>query len=125
MGDALFLVLEYPNPTAREVRPAHPKHHGPCEACGKYGHPAIRCDMLAMALFLQRYCKNRDNNDKLREAELRWIERNKPHLPRDDRTPRTILANYCAEMQFTEDHVDAELDWDFLSGPEPSPEENE
>ena len=38
-------------------------------------------------------------------------------LPRDDRTPRTVLANYCAELQFTKDKVDSELDCDFLSDP--------
>ena len=50
----------------------------------------------------------------VQEAEQRWVERNKRHLPRDDRTPRTILANYCAEMNFTEDMIDSQLDWDYL-----------
>ena len=27
---------------------------------------------------------------------------------------RTILANYCSELQFGEDKVDAELDWPYL-----------
>lgn len=103
-----------PNPSSRPALPRQPQHQGPCEACGKYGHQAVRCDMLGMALFLQRYSGNRSNQDTIREAEARWVERNKRHLPRDDRTPRTILANYCAEMNFTEDKIDSELDWDFL-----------
>ena len=101
-----------PNPSTRA--PSLPRFEGPCEACGKYGHPTARCDMLAMALFLQRYCKNRANQTVIAEAEARWVERNKPFLPRDDRSPRTVLANYCAELQFSEDTVDAELDWLFL-----------
>ena len=73
--------------------------------------------MLAMALFLQRYSKNRDNLSTIKEAETFWMERNKKHLPRDTRTPRTILTNYCAELQFAEDQVDNELDWEFLHDP--------
>ena len=41
----------------------------------------------------------------------------KKYLPRDDRSPRLILANYCAEMNFTEDQVDRELDWEYLYAP--------
>ena len=73
-----------------------------------------RCDSLAMTLFMQRYSRNKDNSEKLKELEKHWVERNKPFLPRDDRSPRTVLANYCAELQFSEDTVDAELDWLFL-----------
>lgn len=107
-----------PNPTSRNTRPSQQtKHTGVCEACGKYGHPASRCDSLAMAIFTNRYFRNRDNANAIRELEARWVERNKPHLPRDDRTPRTILANYCAEMEFSEEQVDYELDWDYLHDP--------
>ena len=113
--DASRAKRSAPDPSTRQSRP--PKFEAPCEACGKYGHPAIRCDMLGMALFLQRYCRNRANANSIKESELRWVERNKKFLPRDDRTPRTVLANYCAELQFTEDQVDSELDWGFLSNP--------
>ena len=105
-----------PDPTSREKRPPlYPRHEAPCEACGKYGHPATRCDMLAMAVWLLRYFKDKSNADAMAAAETRWVDRNKKFLPRDDRTPRTILANYCAEMEFTTDKVEDELDWDFLS----------
>ena len=107
-----------PDPHSRESRnPPVPRHEAPCEACGKYGHPAVRCDMLAMAIFLVRYFKEKSNAASMQEAETRWVGRNKRYLPRDDRTPRTILANYCAEMEFSEDQVDSELDWDFLFAP--------
>jgi len=82
--------------------------------------------MLAMALYLQRYCKDKSHADTIRQneqrwVEQRWVERNKKFLPRDDRSPRLILANYCSEMNFTEDQVDSELDWDYLYSP---PEED-
>ena len=71
--------------------------------------------MLGMAIWLLRYFKDKSNSDTMQAVETRWVERNKKFLPRDDRSPRTILANYCAEMDFTENMVDSELDWDFLS----------
>jgi hypothetical protein len=105
-----------PDPKSRDQRASvYPRHEAPCEACGKYGHPATRCDMLGMAIWLLRYFKDKSNADTMAAVETRWVERNKKYLPRDDRTPRTILANYCAEMEFTDEKVDAELDWDFLS----------
>lgn len=105
-----------PDPTSRARRASqYPKHEAPCEACGKYGHPASRCDMLGMAIWLLRYFKDKSNTDTMQAVEARWVERNKKFLPRDDRSPRTILANYCAEMEFSENKVDSELDWDFLS----------
>ena len=58
----------------------------------------------------------------VQEVEQRWIERNKKHLPQDDRTPRTILANYCAEMQFTEDQANSEFDWAYLHNTSPMEE---
>ena len=73
--------------------------------------------MLAMALFIQRYARDRSNADVVKALEARWVERNKPYLPRDDRTPRTILANYCAEFEFSADKVDMEMDWDYLHDP--------
>lgn len=93
------------------------RHEAPCEACDKYGHPAAWCDMLAMTLFLQQYCKDRGHEEIIRQNELCWVERNKKFLPRDDHSPCLILANYCTEMDFTEDKIDSELDWDYLSTP--------
>jgi hypothetical protein len=81
--------------------------------------------MLAMALFIQRYARNRSNAELMKTLEANWVERNKPFLPRDDRTPRTILANYCAEFEFGEDKVDSELDWDFLYDPSAVAEDSE
>jgi hypothetical protein len=115
-----------PNPTSRRSRsPTRQRYEGACEACGKYGHPANRCDMLAMALFIQRYARNRSNAELMKALEAHWIDRNKPFLPRDDRSPRTILANYCAEFKFGEDKVDMEMDWDFLHDPSAAAEDLE
>ena len=102
-----------PNPAGRNTN--RPRYEGTCAACGKYGHEAVRCDMLGMAVFIQRYSTKRENADAIKEAENRWMERNKPFLPRDSRSPGTILANYCAEMGFDDTQVEDELDWDYLA----------
>jgi hypothetical protein len=68
-----------------------------------------------MAVFLQRYYTKRENAEDIQAAETRWKERNKAFLPRDSRTPATILANYCAEMGFDDAKVEEELDWDYLA----------
>ncbi len=112
-----------PNPASRPP-PPH-RYEGTCAACGKYGHEAVRCDMLAMALFLNRYSSDRTNQESIRAAEARWKERNKKFLPRDDRTPRTVLANYCSELNFLEDTVDAELDWSYLESHPTEADSNE
>jgi len=115
-----------PNPSSRRQRgPATARYESTCEACGKYGHPASRCDMLAMALFIQRYARDRSNAEAMKALDAHWVERNKPFLPRDDRSPRTILANYCAELEFDEDKVDMELDWEYLHDPSVVDEDNE
>ena len=98
-----------PNLSSRP--PTTQRFEGPCKACGKYGHPASRCDMLAMALFLRRYCRDRNNQETITASEACWVEHNNKFLPKDNRTPHTVLANYCLELQFMEDTMDNELDW--------------
>lgn len=85
-------------------------HKAPCEACGKYGHLAVLCDMLAMAVFLLEYCKVKSHVEVIHQSENCWVKRNKKFLPHDDQSSWLILANYCAEMNFTEEQVDSELD---------------
>ena len=115
-----------PNPTSRGSRPQNrTRYESACEACGKYGHPANRCDMLAMALFIQWYARKRSNAELMKALEAHWVERNKPFLPRDDHSPRTILANYCAEFEYGEDKVDMEMDWDYLHDPAAVEEDSE
>jgi hypothetical protein len=107
-----------PNPSGRATAAptrSPPRYDGTCAACGKYGHEAVCCDMLGMALFLKRYSADRNNSASIQAAEARWMERNKKFLPCNDHTPQTILANYCAEMRFTDDVVDNELDWEYLA----------
>ena len=124
--DASHRQRSAPNPTSRRSRsPNRQRYESACEACGKYGHPANRCNMLAMALFIQRYARNRSNAELMKALEAYWVERNKPFLPRDDRSPRTILANYCAEFEFAEDMVDMEMDWAFLHDPSAVEEDSE
>ena len=97
--------------TPSSVRP--PRYEGNCAACGKWGHQAVTCDMLAMAVFLRKYSAVKSNSRAILDAEQAWMEKNKKWLP-SNTAPRTLLTRYCDLMQLPVDQVDEELDWDLL-----------
>ena len=55
-------------PRGRYARPDHNRQlwypDVTCAACKRRGHPAANCDMLAMALFLERYNRSMSNADR-------------------------------------------------------------
>ena len=97
--------------TPSSVRP--PRYEGNCAACGKWGHQAATCDMLAMAIFLRKYSANKSNTRAIQEAEQAWMEKNKKWIS-STAAPRTLLTRYCDMVQLPVDQVDEELDWDLL-----------
>lgn len=90
-----------------------PRFEGNCAACGKWGHQAVTCDMLAMAVFLRKYSAIKTHSRAIQEAEQAWMEKNKKWLPSDN-AARKLLARYCDQVQLPLDQVDDELDWDLL-----------
>jgi hypothetical protein len=57
-----------------------------CDACKRLGHDAVNCDMLAIALYIDRYTK--DITENARSAiESRWIDKWKAKLGQPARTP--------------------------------------
>ena len=97
--------------TPSSVRP--PRYEGNCAACGKWGHQAVTCDMLAMAVFLRKYSAIKSNSRAIQDAEQAWMEKNKKWIP-SNTAPRTLLTRYCDLVQLPVDQVDEELDWDLL-----------
>ena len=82
-----------------------------CDACKRIGHDAVNCDMLAIALYINRYLK--DVTDSERSAiESRWIEKYKEKLGQPARTPRQIMQTYCDNYNITPDYLDQAMDWD-------------
>ncbi len=63
-----------PTPRDRAIRPDQRRRKFlpgvQCEACKHLGHVALNCDMLAMALFVEKYIKHSLSNKDRRKIEL-------------------------------------------------------
>ena len=82
-----------------------------CDACKRLGHDAANCDMLAIALYIDRYIK--DSSDQDRSAiESRWVEKWNAKLGQPARTPRQIMRTYCDNYNITPDNLDRAMDWE-------------
>ena len=95
-----------------------------CDACKRPGHEAASCDMLAIALYIDRYTK--DISDSERSAiETRWLDRWKSKLGQPARTPRQVMRTFCDNYNITPDHLDCALDWDCWPDCDPTDSDNE
>ena len=104
-----------PNPAPR--RGQEEQFEGTCPACGRWGHPAIRCHYLAMFVHCKRYLINASDSEK-KECEKAWVERNKRWLNDDRTTPRRVARLYCKKLNLSEEKFEQtlvdELDWAYL-----------
>ena len=82
-----------------------------CDACKRPGHEAINCDMLAIALYIDRYTKD-IGDDERSKVESRWLERWKAKLGQPARTPRQVMRTFCENYNITPDNLDCAMDWD-------------
>ena len=102
-------------PRGRYARPDHNRR--PCDpditcaACKRRGHPASNCDMLAIALFLDKYNKSMTNADR-EKVETAWLQRWKEKLGNPSRLPRKVMRAYIDYMDISEDVLDQQIDWE-------------
>jgi len=82
-----------------------------CAACKRTGHEATSCDMLAIALFVDRH-KERLSETEKSEIEATWLARWKDKVGQPTRTPRQVMRAYCEELDISADHLVAAMDWD-------------
>ncbi len=82
-----------------------------CVACGRAGHVAKQCDMLATAICLKCYMKE-DLSTSLRDAiKQEWLEKWKDRLGNPSSTPRQVLRMYVEALDITVAGLDEEMDW--------------
>ncbi len=83
-----------------------------CEACKPLGHAASTCDMLAIALFVEKYIKQSLSNEDQHKIEADWIGMWKTKLAQPQRLPSQVMKAYCSDLGITSDHLDRAIDWD-------------
>ena len=90
-----------------------------CAACKRIGHEAANCDMLAIALFIDRYTKQDLNPSDKDRLEQQWLTRWKDKLGMPARTPRQVMRTYCDINNITEDFLAEAMDWECWPESEP------
>jgi hypothetical protein len=94
-----------------------------CDVCGRVGHVAKNCDMLATAICLEKYMRH-DLPSTTRDAiEKDWVAKWKDRLGNPTRTPRQVMRTYVEDLDITVTSLDKEMDWDCWEGEfDPIPE---
>ncbi len=82
-----------------------------CDACRRTGHVAANCDILAIALFIEKYKKDLSADVKDR-IESDWIARWRGSLGNPNRKPRRVMKAYLDLMDMTMDDLDDQMCWD-------------
>ena len=109
-------TLRNPDPAAvQSRRERSPLFTKTCHACGRFGHPAMRCDFLAKYAHMLEYWKTKDPAE-VKLAQERWSERNKKWIDGDHRTPRKVAMQYCSDIGFDVNKLVDEIDWAFFEG---------
>jgi hypothetical protein len=81
-----------------------------CDACRRTGHVAANCDVLAIALFIEKYKKGLpdDMKDKI---ETDWLARWKDRLG-NPRKPRRVMKTYIDLLDISVDALDENMCWE-------------
>ena len=82
-----------------------------CDACRRTGHVAANCDVLAIALFIEKYKRDLsdDGKDKI---ESEWVARWRSAIGNPKRNPRRVMKTYLDLLDITVDDLDDQMCWD-------------
>ena len=69
-----------------------------CDACKRRGHPASQCDLLAQAIFLNKYMKHSLPDMARGKLEEAWLQRWKDKLGHPNRTPGKVAGTAGPRM---------------------------
>ena len=92
-----------------------------CDACRRPGHVAATCDVLAMALFIEKY-KQDISSDLKDKLERDWIARWKDTVG-SHRPPRRVMKTYVDHLDISVDELDDLLCWECWPDDEHLPED--
>jgi hypothetical protein len=82
-----------------------------CEACQHIGHHGVNCDMVAMALCLERYMKGHISDAARDWIESDWVNQWKYWLENHCRKHCQVICTYLKNLDISEDVLDAQFDW--------------
>jgi hypothetical protein len=82
-----------------------------CAACKRRGHPASNCNMLGMALFLEKYNRSMSHADR-DKIETACLQRWKDNLGNPSRLPRKVMKAYLDYMDILAEVLDDQMDWE-------------
>ena len=82
-----------------------------CDACRRTGHVAANCDVLAIALFIEKYKRDlsTDVKDKI---ETDWVARWRSAIGNPTKKPRRVMKTYLDLLDITMDDLDDQMCWD-------------
>jgi hypothetical protein len=83
-----------------------------CDACKRIGHVTTNCDMLAMALFLDKYVRQSLSDEDKRKVGLAWLHMHKDKLGLLQCPPSQVMKAYCADLDILLDILNCAMDWD-------------
>jgi hypothetical protein len=82
-----------------------------CDACRRTGHVAANCDVLAIALFIEKY-KRDLSNDVKDKIETDWVARWRSAIGNPTKKPRRVMKTYLDLLDITMDDLDDQMCWD-------------
>ena len=82
-----------------------------CDACRRSGHVAANCDVLAIALFIEKYKRDLLNDVKDR-IETDWVACWRSAIGNPTKKPRQVMKTYLDLLDITMDDLDDQMCWD-------------
>jgi hypothetical protein len=83
-----------------------------CAVCKRIGHKEVNCNMLALALFVNRYIHHSLLDSERSEIKSKWLAHWKDRLGQPARSPHQVMRSYCDMMEITLATLDLVMDWD-------------
>ncbi len=82
-----------------------------CNACRCTGYVAANCDVLAIALFIEKYKRDllEDVKDKI---ESEWVAHWRSAIRNPKWNPRQVMKTYLDLLDITVDDLDKQMCWD-------------
>ncbi len=82
-----------------------------CDACRRTGHVAANCDVLAIALFIEKY--KQDLSDDVKDIiEMDWVAIWCLAIGNPTKKPCWVMKTYLDLLDITVDDLDDQMCWD-------------